>query len=97
MVRRAVDTVRQTALCALLALLALLPGCKMGLDYSGDEEGLRRESYLVEGYEDRKISYLIEGDPGGHGVCIPAIGDDQIEAVVSIAGDRSHFAGGDAR
>ena len=47
----------------LLASLLVLPGCRLGLDYSGDERGLERASVPVEGHPDRRLSYLIDGDP----------------------------------
>ena len=49
---------RAHRLAALLALLA--PGCAFGLDYSGDESGLRREALELEG--GRRLSYLVHGD-----------------------------------
>ena len=42
--------------------LCLLSGCKLGLDYTGSEAGLRREQLAVEGHEGRTLSYLIDGD-----------------------------------
>lgn len=42
--------------------LCLLSGCKLGLDYTGDETGLRREQLAVGGHEGRALSYLIDGD-----------------------------------
>ena len=52
----------QRALLALL-LVGVAPGCKFGLDYSGDESGLQREYLPVAGHEDRVLSYLIDPVP----------------------------------
>jgi len=48
---------------ALLLALCVLAGCRLGLDYTGNEEGLRREALAVPGHADRRLSYLIAGDP----------------------------------
>ena len=50
--------------CLLLCFpLTTLAGCAFGLDYSGDETGLRRESHAVPGDTGRVLSYLIDGEP----------------------------------
>jgi pimeloyl-ACP methyl ester carboxylesterase len=46
-----------------LAAPALAAGCRLGLDYSGDERGLLRETIPVAGHPDRELSYLHAGDP----------------------------------
>jgi pimeloyl-ACP methyl ester carboxylesterase len=49
---------------ALLAcLVAILPGCKFGMDYSADELGLTRGFVLAQGRDDRTLSYLASGSP----------------------------------
>ena len=48
----------------VVAVVTFSPGCKFGLDYSGDERGLRRDSIPVEGHEGRSLSYLIDEVPG---------------------------------
>jgi len=47
----------------LFALLAILPGCTFGMDYSGDETGLRRDSVPIDGHPERELSYLIDDQP----------------------------------
>jgi len=46
-----------------LLLGLLLPACKFGMDYSGDESDLERKAIPVSWDESRKLSYLESGYP----------------------------------
>lgn len=85
-----------------LLLLATTPGCRFGMDYSGDESGLRRESIAVEGLPGRRLSYLIEGQPddprvifihgspGGSGMYVDYL-REPVPGVETIAVDRMGY------
>lgn len=47
----------------LLPLLLLAPGCKFGLDYSGDETGLVRKEVPIERPVGGTLSYLVSENP----------------------------------
>ena len=93
---------RTLLICALLTFPAV-PACTFGLNYTGDETGLRRESYEVPGYGgERVISFLstgdtddvrliyIHGSPGLSTVFVDYL-QDPIEGVESVAPDRLGF------
>lgn len=52
---------RASAAAALC--VALLPGCRFGMDYSGDESGIERRALELDEPAGRRLSYLVHGDP----------------------------------
>ena len=77
----------------------VVPSCKFGMDYSGDEEGLVREYLPVEGHDDRILSYLKAGAPtdprlifihGSPGAATAYVGylHDPIDGMETVAVDR---------
>ena len=53
---------RRTGTALAAAAFLLLPSCRFGLDYSGDESGLERATLDVEQPEGARLSYLSAGD-----------------------------------
>ena len=62
MILRAVNLV-PAARFALVATIALLPGCKFGLDYSGDESELERREVAIGRPVGGRMSYLVAENP----------------------------------
>lgn len=50
------------AVAAALLAVALLPGCRFGMDYSGDESGIERRALELDAPPGRTLSYLVHGD-----------------------------------
>ena len=89
----------QISTLSIICCFVLITGCSFGLDYAYDESGLIRAEMPVKDDQERKLSYLIDSNPGqpriifihgspGHSSMYGVYLREPVEGAETIAVDR---------